>query len=246
MQDSWAICRIFKKTNSTAQRALSLSCIPPLTETPNTSDSASFTKNDTIFFPTKTTLPSSFETHDHHQYYASISNTYPFDFVASCKPLFNNAQITNKLSHDHHHHLPILAQPSNFNTTHSERCTVDLSSILLNMSSSVLGDFGIKPTNDSTIEYLHSPQQQQQQQQFMNNYPQITLSHDHQMHAAADQFGAIRSSSAVNNGSFLPLNFPFNISTDDHLGKSSNFIWDSSSSCPSEVSTSLSTSNCYT
>lgn len=206
VQDSWAICRIFKKTNSTAQRALSLSSIPPLSET-NTSDA--FTKNDT-FFPTKTTLPSS-ETHQ-----SSISNTYPFDFVASCNPF--NTQITSKFSH-----LPILAEPTN--TTEPATCRVDLSSILLNMSSSVLGDFGIKPTD--TLD-LHA------QQQFMSNYPQ-TLSHE--MQAVGDQFGAIRSTVGCPN-----LSLPLSMSD---LGKSS-FIWDSSSSCPSEVSTSLSTTNCYT
>ncbi|QHO16092.1 Protein FEZ [Arachis hypogaea] len=39
--DSWAICRIFKKTNATAQRALSHSWVSTLPETPTT------TTNDT-------------------------------------------------------------------------------------------------------------------------------------------------------------------------------------------------------
>ncbi|KAG7032213.1 Protein FEZ, partial [Cucurbita argyrosperma subsp. argyrosperma] len=161
--DSWAICRIFKKTNSTAQRALSLSSnIPPL------SDNA-FTKNDT-FFPTKPTLPS-FETLTQ----SSISNAYPFDFVASCKPF--NTQTTNTFAH-----LPILAEPSP-NATEQDKSRVDLSSILLNMSSSVLGDFGMKPIAD-TID-LHA------NQQFINNYPQPF---SHEMQAGGDQFGAMMRS----------------------------------------------------
>ncbi|KGN51911.1 protein FEZ [Cucumis sativus] len=229
--DSWAICRIFKKTNSTAQRALSLSSnnmIPPLLSETNTSDDNNNNHHHNPYnnFPTKfPTLLPSFESHQ----YSSISNnniTYPnFDFVASCKP-FNSQIISNNRSFSH---LPILAEPPPppSNTTDQEKCRVDLSSILLNMSSSVLGDFGIMKPND-TVD-LHA-----QHQQFMNNYPQ-TFSHDQMQGAASDQFvGAIRSN--------VIGSYPLNISD---LGKP-NFIWDSSSSCPSEVSTSLSTTNCYT
>ncbi|XP_038891306.1 protein FEZ-like [Benincasa hispida] len=224
--DSWAICRIFKKTNSTAQRALSLSSnnmIPPLLSETNTSDDNHNAYNN---FPTKFPNLPSFETHQ----YSSISNiSYPnFDFVASCKP-FNTQIITNNKSFSH---LPILAEPPPVappppNTTDQEKCRVDLSSILLNMSSSVFGDFGIMKPND-TLD-LHA-----QQQQFINNYPQ-TFSHDQMQATTGDQFvGAIRS----NNVGSCPLSI-------SDLGKQS-FIWDSSSSCPSEVSTSLSTTNCYT
>ncbi|XP_022151217.1 protein FEZ-like [Momordica charantia] len=228
--DSWAICRIFKKTNSTAaQRALCLSSssIPPLSEI-NPSNNA-LTKDDTFFFTSKTNLPPSNNPfsfpNETHQ--SSISNTaYPFDFIASCKPF--NPQITNRVLS---HHLPnFFAGPI---TTEPEKSrSVDLSSILLNMSSSVLGDFGIvKPTD--TIDF-HT------QQQFItssSNYDPQSLSHE-MMQSAGDQFGAIRSSSTVG----YPLNLPLNLSDS---GKSS-FVWDSSSSCPSEVSTSLSTTNCYT
>lgn len=200
--------------------------IPPLLSETNTSDD----NHNAYNFPTKfPTLPS-FETHQYSS--SSISNniTYPFDFVTSCKP-FNTQIITNNVRS--FSHLPILAEPPPLapppppNSTDQEKCRVDLSSILLNMSSSVLGDFGIMKPND-TLDNLHT------QQQFINNYPQ-TFSHDQMQAAAGDQFvGAIRSN---NVGSY-----PLSISD---LGKPS-FIWDSSSSCPSEVSTSLSTTNCYT
>ncbi|XP_022945547.1 protein FEZ-like [Cucurbita moschata] len=197
--DSWAICRIFKKTNSTAQRALTLSSNPPLSD--------DIPKANDTFFPTKTPFPS-YETHQ-----PSISNAYPFDFVASCKPF--NTQTTSRLSH-----LPILTEAPNTTEEPAETCRVDLSSILLNMSSSVLGDFSIKPTD---------PIEMHAQQQFISNNPQTMT---HEMHAGGEQFGAIRSTAG----------YPLSISD---LVKS-NLIWDSSSSCPSEVSTSLSTSNCYT
>ncbi|KAG7013146.1 Protein FEZ, partial [Cucurbita argyrosperma subsp. argyrosperma] len=193
----------YKGRAAKAQRALTLSSNPPLSD--------DIPKANDTFFPTKTPFPS-YETHQ-----PSISNAYPFDFVASCKPF--NTQTTSRLSH-----LPILTEAPNTTEEPAETCRVDLSSILLNMSSSVLGDFSIKPTD---------PIEMHAQQQFISNNPQTMT---HEMHAGGEQFGAIRSTAGY------PLSFPLSISD---LVKS-NLIWDSSSSCPSEVSTSLSTSNCYT
>lgn len=55
MQDSWAICRIFKKTNSTSQRTLSQSWVSPLPETATAAATNATVKssynNDTTFSP---------------------------------------------------------------------------------------------------------------------------------------------------------------------------------------------------
>ena len=88
MQESWAICRIFKKTNATAQRALSHSWVSPLPETTTTSDHRDGNQlcQANMPFTKKTSLASQFYTFNHNesQHSTTTSTTpCPLDVVAS-------------------------------------------------------------------------------------------------------------------------------------------------------------------
>lgn len=132
------------------------------------------------------------------------------------------------------HHDPITSY-----TTFSSSCVdnmnnIDASSLLLNMSSSIFGDYSIAlPTEnmegggggvqDETLKEANS---------VINN-----------MEHMEEQWGnhVVRSNIGV-----LPLmnNFPLNMAAD---AWKTNLLWDSFSPCPSsEMSTSYSTNKCYT
>jgi hypothetical protein len=70
MQESWAICRIFKKTNSTAQRALSQSWVSSLSETRTSNmltknqEITQFCSDNNMSLTKKTTLANNFCTNN--------------------------------------------------------------------------------------------------------------------------------------------------------------------------------------
>ncbi|XP_015956861.1 protein FEZ-like isoform X1 [Arachis duranensis] len=161
--DSWAICRIFKKTNATAQRALSHSWVSTLPETTPTT-----TTNDTdhIFnMPTMMAKKTSFMTQFCTNY---TSDTQIQDVASSYKPPFININPLLYKQFDHHHHQlpPIISNgdlisndcliPSSTTpletSSNSAKPTMDFSSLLLNMSSSVLGDFAGKTSSSSSSQ----------------------------------------------------------------------------------------------
>ncbi|KAI4328434.1 hypothetical protein L6164_020790 [Bauhinia variegata] len=148
--DSWAICRIFKKINSTAQRALSHYWVSPLAKT-NTSDL--LTKDE--YSPQccsepltkKTGLIGQFHANHSDIQHLNSSNSSLFGSdIGSYKPLFNNQLLYKPFDQ-----LPIsngepttsLMFSSPLETCSSAaKSSVEYSSMLLNMPSSVLGDFG--------------------------------------------------------------------------------------------------------
>ncbi|XP_061358606.1 protein FEZ-like [Gastrolobium bilobum] len=164
--ESWAICRIFKKTNATAQRALSHTWVSSLPETITTSDMITNDRESNQFYSAnmpltkKTSLGSQFCTVRHNddtQHLTTTSSTLcPLDVASYIKPLINplfykpfdrlpisNGDLTNGL---------LFSSPLETSTT-SAKSSMDVSSLaLLSMSSSVLGDFS-ETTEGTTTNF---------------------------------------------------------------------------------------------
>ncbi|XP_028798665.1 protein FEZ-like [Neltuma alba] len=155
--DSWAICRIFKKTNSTAQRAVSHSWVSPLPNEMNTcevltkdEDASKFCSNHNNIssLTKKTSLPSQFCTNTIDPLTSNTSSVHcPLD-VTPYKPIINPLLLYKPFDQ-----LPIMSLNNSdlmFSSSPLEPCsakaaTMDIPSMLLNMSSSsVLGEFGSK------------------------------------------------------------------------------------------------------
>lgn len=255
LQESWAICRIFKKTNSTAQRALSHSWISSLPET-RTSDMLTKEQESTQFYSpnmplTKKTslLASQFCTNNNDgQDLTTASSTFcPLDNVASYKSLLN------PLIHKAFDHFPLSngdlntglifsSSPLETISNANAKSSMDVSSMLLNMSSSVLGDFSNNTPHEDTTTSFNGGLQLQDH------------CHDYLMQAT---FGNQYDNNAlvkVPNVNIVPrfgdqeletvrsIGFPFSIGD----AWKSNMLWDTSSNCPCDVPLSHSTTKCYT
>ncbi|WVZ09246.1 hypothetical protein V8G54_013776 [Vigna mungo] len=256
--ESWAICRIFKKTNATAQRALSQSWVSSLPETRTsdhiqTKDQNSMQFCSDISFTKKTTLASHYCTNNYNDAQPLTPNSSttlcPLD-AASYK------SIINPLLYKAFDHFPIsngdlstsFLFSSPFETSSdgntNAKSTMDVSSMLLNMSSSVVGDFN-KTSEDNTnattsfgglqehgypIPFLREMQSTFGEQQYDNlnalvkgpnvNMPRVD---DHDLET-------VRS-----------IGFPFNIGD----AWKSNLLWDTSS-FPCDLPSTYSTTKCYT
>ncbi|EEF39919.1 protein FEZ [Ricinus communis] len=251
VNDSWAICRIFKKTNSTAQRALSQSWVSSIPETAPSSFLAKASQN-TQFCSQNTSLTTDISNYYNNEIQQSfVTNFSPLDF-SSFKPL---NPLSSKLSHNPHS-ISNGDLHGNFFFSHLEtlapsKCTVDVSSMLLNMSSSVLGDFS-KAANDhqSSIDYGGVPQDHCSDFSSLTSFPQamqvnnashgdenMPLKNPNAMTNIDDQWETVRSSVG------FPFSLPMSMGTD---AWKQNLLWDSSS-CPSDqISTSFATAKCYT
>ncbi|KAA8532982.1 hypothetical protein F0562_032901 [Nyssa sinensis] len=229
--DSWAICRIFKKTNSTAQRTLSHSWVSPvLPEAQFSSENMSLTA--------KGTSAVNFGCNNDLQQSSITSFSFLDNIPNSYKPI---NQMTSKLPSDHH--LPRSYTFSSLETSTAvptKLCTVnDASSMLLNMPSSIFGDFG-RSTQSVDLSGL---QEQCNINSFSINLPEemqgnpgngeetAALIEDPNVSHFYEQWGSIRS-----------VGIPFSVPAD---AWKSSLLWDSST-CPSEMSTSYSTNKCYT
>ncbi|KAG4377448.1 hypothetical protein GLYMA_18G119300v4 [Glycine max] len=157
--ESWAICRIFKKTNATAQRALSHSWVSPLPETTTTSDHRDGNQlcQANMPFTKKTSLASQFYTFNHNesQHSTTTSTTpCPLDVVASYnKPLINPLMLYKPSDRLPFSNGDLISSGVIFSSletsTTSAKSSTDASSLLLSTSSSVLGDFS--KTSEGTI-----------------------------------------------------------------------------------------------
>lgn len=210
VQDAWAICRIFKKTNSTAQRALSQSWVSSLPETTITDN------NNTTHLFASDNIPFHYNC---DQQPTTTTHLFPLDFVSYNKTI--NQMPTNSAPIDQ------ISTGFMFSPLEIGKSNVDVSSLLLNMSSS------------SSMLGFNESQQQLQQQQHVNGLSTL-LSHDQVMIPdVIDQMGY--------QFGLPPM---MNIGDQNHTGgywKPSS-SWDTSSSCPSEMSTSVitTTNKCYT
>ncbi|KAB1208049.1 Protein FEZ [Morella rubra] len=140
--DSWAICRIFKKTSSTTQRALSHSWISPLPETKTPHDMLAKGPQCTQISPEDMFTPKTSCPAVQYSINNDLTAFYPLDFAAykSLNQMMDKSPQLPVSSGDLH--SSFLFSP--LETTVPAKCTVDISSMLLNMPSSIFGDFGSK------------------------------------------------------------------------------------------------------
>ncbi|KAK3002332.1 hypothetical protein RJ639_021587, partial [Escallonia herrerae] len=144
-RDSWAICRIFKKANSTTQRTLSHSWVSPLPETStyeilnqHANSTTQFSTSDRISLTTKASSVVQYGVNND-----SIASFSPLD-VSPYKPFNPIATSTRMPSQVSISNTGDILTGYTFLSPEPTNCTADASSLLLNMSSSMLGDFGNK------------------------------------------------------------------------------------------------------
>ncbi|XP_077213832.1 putative NAC domain-containing protein 94 isoform X2 [Tasmannia lanceolata] len=225
--DSWAICRIFKKTNTVAQRALSHSWVSPLPEI-TTSDIFSHTVQGTQFasenIPCTSEAGSTFQfcCNDIQQ---STMNFSPVDFSSykHTNPTLYKPSLLPISSTD----VPSTFMFSPFEMSVPAKCNVDV----------IRGDVG-KPSAGIDFGSQH------QFNSFGVNLPQET-----QWNIDNGEEMCIRKNSDcchINNqsGTIRTVGFPFNVSNLSDAWKP-NLPWDSPP-VPSEMSTSCSTNKSYT
>ncbi|CAL5188743.1 unnamed protein product [Lathyrus oleraceus] len=224
--ESWAICRIFKKTNSTAQRALSHSWVSSLSET----RASMLTKNQEINQFCSDNMSQTKKETLSNNFFANNNDSQNFD--VDVNPLLHKA---------FDHHLPIsndylntnlIFSPSQLQTCdNTSKPTLDVSSMSLNMSSSSMLCDEVTTTNfNCGLQEQFSDYSLQLQSTFDNQY----------------------DNNALVKSPYYNVNVPrideqelmhFNIGD----AWKSNLLWDTSL-CPCDVPSSYysTTTKCYT
>ncbi|KAI3730772.1 hypothetical protein L1987_61949 [Smallanthus sonchifolius] len=162
--DAWAICRIFKKASSTAQRTLTHSWVSPILQEPPSSDHNILTQHGISSNDLQQYSPiTSFSANMDHTATNNISLYKPFNIDQTSPTLINinNKPPQNSISSsedlDYSTSYPCLFQEPNYG---SKSSTVDLSSLLVNMPNSIFGDFNKSESLDYITNGLHHDQQQ--------------------------------------------------------------------------------------
>ncbi|XP_022727016.1 protein FEZ-like [Durio zibethinus] len=246
--DSWAICRIFKKTNSTAQRALSQSWVSPiLPETSSVSDmpsrgtKSSQLSSENIPLTAKTSSSTVQFNHNTDLLQTSTVVFSPLDFVpykpitqmAAGKPAqlpMSNGDLTS-----------LSFAPLDQYSSSTAKSAVDVTSMLLNMSSSMFGDYGMA----SDIAHFGGGSQdngfsgtlpdEMQGNMINNGDPENSLFKSLNVSHVDDQWETVRSIG-------FPFSLPLPMNMEDAWKPSMPLY----SSCPSDISTSFSSTKCYT
>ncbi|XP_010257331.1 PREDICTED: protein FEZ isoform X2 [Nelumbo nucifera] len=255
--DSWAICRIFKKANSMAQRALSHSWVSPLPEPTGSDILSSQGAHCTQFSPENISCTTeagsglqfgcnndlqqcsttcSFPTLDAPSY---RSSNHPF-----CKtslPPISNGQ------------LPAGFMFSPVELAGAGKSTVDVASMLLNLSPAIMGDAAGKVS-----EHIDFGGAQQQCEGFSITLPQEEMQ-GNMGAVGVEETCLLRKNSSsnisqVNNnnsnnqwGTVRSVGFPFSLPSNMSEAWKLNFPYWDSPPCPSEMSTaSYSINKCYT
>ncbi|XP_059315927.1 protein FEZ-like [Lycium ferocissimum] len=225
--DSWAICRIFKKANSNAHRALSHSWVsPPVPQNNTTSHdfltNSHFTNSDEMPFTHKTSSPIQFnDLQNSSNNLASFSTLdLPLYKTLNSMSSYRPPQQISISNHD-----PITSYT--FSSCAENMNNIDASSLLLNMSSSIFGDYSIALPENLEGGGVHETTTLKEANNVIN------------MQHMEEQWGNVRS----NIGLPLMNNFPLNMAAD---AWKTNLLWDSSPCPSSEMSTSFSSNKCYT
>ncbi|KAK9277020.1 hypothetical protein L1049_006559 [Liquidambar formosana] len=235
------------------QRALSHSWISPLPETITSeiltqgAHSAHFnSENMSSAAKPGPTAIQFFCNNDLQQQQTSTTNFSHLDFP-SYKPINSMCGKHSQLPTSNGNQLPshdFIFSPLDMSTTGPDKCTVDVSSMLLNMSSSMtLGDFG-KASHES-IDFGGS-------QEHCNGAFSITLPHEMQGRVSnEEETGLIKNSNLTHFdeyqwGTVRSIGFPFSLPLNLGDAWKSNLQWDSSPSPSDQMSTSFSTNKCYT
>ncbi|KAL0350895.1 UNVERIFIED_CONTAM: protein FEZ [Sesamum radiatum] len=231
--DSWAICRIFKKTNSTAQRALSHSWAASLSET--TSPDANFTY-------TYSGQPTQFNSEN-------ISSTTENEFqpvnfadlnIPSYKTITGKQAIFPSPTGDYFPGNLIFSSSEEVSGT-SNKSTVDLTSMLFNLSPALASEAC------KTSESIDFEGTQQQFNGYSVNSSQVMQT---SINPEDEQEGFRKNQSITNTpnqwGNLRSIGFPFSLPSAVPDSWKPNLPWDSPP-CPSEISsTNYSTNKCYT
>ncbi|KAK4376701.1 hypothetical protein RND71_002997 [Anisodus tanguticus] len=238
--DSWAICRIFKKANSNAHRALSHSWVsPPVPQNNTTSHdflpSNHFTNSDEMSLTHKTTS-SPIQFNDLQNSFNNMASFSTLDI-----PLYKTLNSMSSYNRPPQqisisNHDPITSYTFSSCAENSElplqKCidmnNIDASSLLLNMSSSIFGDYSITLPENMENGGIHEETTTLKEANNVINMEQME-----------EQWRNVRS----NIGLPLMNNFPLNIAAD---AWKTNLLVDSSPCPSSEMSTSFSTNKCYT
>ncbi|KAI3516437.1 hypothetical protein L1887_15352 [Cichorium endivia] len=162
--DSWAICRIFKKASSTAQRTLSHSWVSPiLPETPS-SDRNILTQHGVSSNELQHSSITSFPPNMDHAGSNNMSHYKPFNIDPTLPTLSstNDKPPQNSISSstadlNYSTSYPFLFQEPNYC---SKSSTVDVSSLLVNMPNPIFGDFDKSEGLDYITNGLHHDHQQ--------------------------------------------------------------------------------------
>ncbi|OVA13361.1 NAC domain [Macleaya cordata] len=237
--DAWAICRIFKKTNSMAQRALSHSWVSPVPETTG-SDILTYGTNCTQFSSENISCTteggsSAIQYCSNNDFQQSSSSSFsPTDFH-SYKPVNPTVYKPSQLPISNGD-LPSGFMLPQLDMSGPAKYSVDVASLLLNLSPALLGDvskasegidFGGAEQRSNGFS-LTLPQEMQGN---MGTGEEETYSrkNPNAFQVNSNQWGTIRS-----------VGFPFDLPD----AWKTNLPWDSPP-CPSEMSTSYSTNKCY-
>ncbi|XP_010937354.1 protein FEZ [Elaeis guineensis] len=243
--DSWAICRIFKKTNSMAQRALSHSWVSPLPET-NDQDlfSVSHTAQRTQFASensSRTTEVGSaiqFGCNNSIQQQACTMGYSPLDFT-SYKPM-------DLIGCKPSQFLPVSGAeiPTSFMFSPAEvsmpsKCPVDVAAMLLNISPTILGD--VEKASES-IGFG-------QPQQFNGITVDLPLEMSSSLGSGEEEMSTKKTANTCNVsnnqwGAVKTISFPFSLPSNLSDEWKPNLEWDSPP-CPSEMPKTYSTYKCY-
>lgn len=239
--DLWAICRIFKKTHSMAQRALSHSWVSPV---PETTSSDIYTQGAHCTQFSSENISSTTETRsaiqlcsNNNLQQGSTASFSDFDFP-SYKP--NNPTICKpSMFAVPNGDFPPNFMFSPFEMSGSTKCTIDVASMLSNMPPNLIGD--VSKASES-IDFEGS------QDQF--DTFSITLSQDMLGTMSTGEESSFRKNptepqSNIQSGTALSIGFPFSLSSTVPDSWNPSLPWDSPP-YPSEMSTSFSTSKCYT
>nr|UBT01683.1 NAC transcription factor 79 [Litchi chinensis] len=233
--DAWAICRIFKKTNSMAQRALSHSWVSPMPEISGSdilSQGPHFSSENVSCTTQMGSLMQLCGNHDLQ--HSSTSGFSPFDFP-SYKPL-NPAFYKPSLFPASSAEIPsnFMFSPPPEISGHNES-TIDASSSML-LNPALIGDVNKGSEN---IDFEGS----QQVRGFSISLPQEMQGH------TIDESGPRKNPGSTQDndqwGTARSIGFPFNLPVNLPEAWKPNLPWDSPP-CPSEISTTYSPNNCYT
>ncbi|KAH6809470.1 NAC domain containing protein 94 [Perilla frutescens var. frutescens] len=214
INEAWAICRIFKKANSTTKRALSHSWVSPILDA---------TANSDIFNTVVSNMPMPTKTNSSLQFglcndvveqssFASFSPQYFPLYMNSTKacPLSASGDVGDHLN-------PSYTFSSTETPIPASRCVVnDATSLLLDMSTSILGDFERSSANMDLSSSF-------------NGFSDAT-------HGEAAVLVKGQGVGEIDYQWGSIVEFPYTTSFP---------LWDSSPS-PSDLSTTYSTNKCYT
>ncbi|XP_027074412.1 protein FEZ [Coffea arabica] len=242
LHDSWAICRIFKKTSSLAHRALSHTWMAPVSETsPDIfPQGAQYAQYGSENLSCATESGSTMQLYTNNDLQSASTAIFSALNIPSCKPLNGLLSKPSFLAG------PNGDIPCNFMFPPSEisgppnKCSLDVPSMLFNLSPTFLGD--VNKTSES-IEFEGS-------QHHFNSFSMNPSPDMQEGISIENDEGGLRKDPRDGDASnqwenMRAIGFPFSLpSTLPDVWKP-NLPWDSSN-CPSEISTTYSANKCYT